>query len=363
MQKSLFIEYVNKYMPGIVVKVVNKLNDSERQPSYLHRAMLRKEFSATGKWEALTANNTLIAADVVAMDSSLPLKKRDVIHKASGDIPKMGMELYLNEKQLTELDTLVAIGGTEQQLLQVLFADTPKVISGVYERCEYMFLQALSSGVTLVEDSENVGTGVRVDFGLPTSHKFGVTALWSVATADPIADIERAIDQATADGKNITKVLMDKTAFNNFAKNEKVKQMYAFYANAVVASGATIPTPSVSKISEATADKWGFVIEIVDRSIRVEKNGVQKSVKAWADGAVVLLANEQVGSLTYARLAEQNHPIEGVSYEVADDYILVSKYRHNRPSLSEFTNSQARVLPVISNVDDIYILNTKELQG
>lgn len=361
MEQSLFIQYVNKYFPGVVVKIVSNLNDSTKLPTYLHRSMLKKVLSVTGKWEAITSNNSLVAADVVAMDSSLPLKKRDSIGKASGDIPKMGMELKLNEQQLTNLDTLIAQGGTEADVLAMLFSDTPKVIGGIYERNEAMFLQALSTGATLVEDTENVGTGIRVDFGYLAKNKFGVTVLWGTpAISNPIDDIERVLAQAISDGNTVVRAMMDKATFANFVKNEEVKQAFAFYAGFV---GSNIPSPSVSKMNEATKDKWGFEIQIVDRSVKYEKNGIQTSVKPWAVGAVVFLTSEQVGTLTYARLAEQNHPVTGVSYEVADQYILVSKFRSNKPSLSEFTSSQARVVPVIAGVESIYLLDTTTVQA
>jgi hypothetical protein len=224
-----------------------------------------------------------------------------------------------------------------------------------------MFLQALSTGATLVEDAENVGTGIRVDFGYLDKNKFGVSVLWSNwDESSPIDDIERVLAQAVIDGNTITKVLMDKTAFSNFVKNEQVKQAYAFYAGF---AGSNIPSPSVSKMNEATRDKWGFEIQIVDRAVRYEKNGIQTAVKPWADGAAVFLTSDQVGTLAYARLAEQNHPVTGVSYEVADQFILVSKYRSNKPSLSEFTSSQARVVPVIAGVESIYLLDTKTVQA
>ena len=55
-----------------------------------------------------------------------------------------------------------------------------------------------------------------------------------------------------------------------------------------------------------------------------------------------------------------NHPVSGVAYQTADNYILVSKYRVNRPALKEFTTSQARVALFISNPERIYTLDTKE---
>jgi len=58
-----------------------------------------------------------------------------------------------------------------------------------------------------------------------------------------------------------------------------------------------------------------------------------------------------------------NHPVAGVSYQTADQYILVSKYRVNRPSLREYTTSQARVVPVIYNVERIYTQDIETVQA
>ena len=59
-------------------------------------------------------------------------------------------------------------------------------------------------------------------------------------------------------------------------------------------------------------------------------------------------------------MAEEGTPVGGgVEYAKVDDYILISKYSKNDP-LQEFTSSQALVLPVIENVDEIYVLDTQE---
>jgi hypothetical protein len=360
MEQSLFIQWVNKYFPGITVRVVETLNDTKNPLTYLHRRMLRKDFSVTGKWEALNSTFTMVAADVVAMDSSLPLKKRDAISKANGDIPKMGMELKLNERQLTDLDTLVATGASDSQILAKLFADTPKVIGGIWERNEAMFLEGLSTGVTLVTDDENVGTAVRLDFGYPTANKFGVTTVWSNTASKPLDDIKRVVDKAKLDGNNITRVMMDSTTFDYFAATTQVKERYAFTVGFV---GSNIIVPDLQQVNRMLTSLHGFTIELVDRAVRTEKNGTQTAAKPWGVGMVVFLTSDNVGSLVWARLAEMNHPVPNVSYSTVDDFILVSKFRNNKPSLSEHTSSQARVVPVISNVDQIYQLDRATVQA
>lgn len=364
--KSLFSQWVDKYFNGIVIRVVETLNGTNDPAlTYMFKQMLRKEFSVTGKWEALSVLNTRVSADFVAMDSSLPLKRRDSIAKASGDIAKSGMELWLNEKQLTELDTMIASGASDADILAKLFQDTPKVITGIYELMEKAFLEGFSSGVTVVEDTDNVGTGVRLDYRYLDANKFGVSVLWNNPTAaTPLDDIRKPLKKSKNDANTITDVYMDDDTFENMVTTDQVRKYFAW---SVAFNGGfeQVPTPTLDQLNNALRrdNRYRFTIHIVDRSIVNEKNGKRTIVKPWKEGMVILTTGTQVGVLMYARLAEMNHPVEGVSYQTADDYILVSKFRKNSPSLAEFTTSQARVVPVISNVEQIYQLDTKTLQA
>jgi hypothetical protein len=364
MEQSAFIKWIDKYFKGIVVKNVETLNgkNNEDALTYMFKTMLRKEYSVTGKWESISVLNTRVSADYVAMDSSLPLKRRDSIGKASGDIVKSGMELWLNEKQLTELDTMVAQRVDESEIVAKLFADTQKVISGIYELMEKSFLEGLSTGITVIDDTENVGTGVRLNYEYLDANKFGVSVLWDNVAAKPLDDISVVLDKASADGNKISFVYMDKATFRNFAKTTQVKEEFAFHIGFV---GTNIPTPTLKKINEALADNddYKFQITVIDRKVINEKNGKRTVVTPWDAGKVILTTTQQVGVLTWARLAEQNHPVAGVSYQTADEYILVSKFRQNRPSLAEFTTSQARVVPVICNVEQIYSIDAKTIQA
>lgn len=363
MAQSLFIQWVDKYFPSITVRVVEKFNDDKRQPSYLYKRMLTPAYNASGKWDTLSINNQIVMADVIAMDSSLPVKSRPAVARASGDIPKVGMELFLNEKQLTDLDTLIAQGGTQQQIVNVLFNDIPKVIGGVLERNERIFLEGLSTGVALV-DTDNEGTGVRIDYGYAAANKRGVAVIWNTAnaaTSTPVTDIQKLMDVANANGDTPVKVLMDMTALAGFTASAEAKGNFAFLGG-ISTSAANIPTLGQAQVQTLFRDKWGIDLEIVNRTVKYQIDKTITNLKPWADGRVVFVSNNNVGNLEYSRLAEQNHPVEGVNYQTADGYILVSKYRENRPSLREFTSSQARVVPVI-NADGIYTLDTKTVQA
>lgn len=361
MEPSLFLEWVKKYFPGVVVKITEKVNENKNVPFvYLYKRFLKPNFNLSGKWETLSGAYTRVAADIVAMDSSLPLKSRDSMAKASGDITKIGMEMKLSEKQLTDLDTLVASNASEKVILQKLFQDTPRVITGVHERMEAMFLEGLSTGVTVVEDSENVGTGVRLDYGYLTENKFGVAALWSDPNALAIDDIKRVLAKADADGNAVTRVMLDAATIANLCKNNQVKEQFAFANNFL---GTNIPNLSLTKLNGYTQAEFGFVFEKVERTIKVEKDGVRTNIKPWAAGAMVFLCSDNIGNVEWSKLAEMNHPVAGVEYQTADESILVSKYRMNRPSLSEYTSSQSRMCPVINDVEQIYLLDTSIVEA
>ncbi len=365
MEKSLFIEHIEKWFSGIVLNVVERLNDTERPNPYYHRRMLRKQYSHTGKWEALSANYGFVAADIVIMDSQLPLKRRDKLQSASGDIPKQGLKLMLNESQLTKLHTLrgnIALGNNvdqaQRQIISTIFEDTPRVIQGVWERNEKIFLESLSTGVCLVEDDENTGVGIRVDWGFKDENKFGVSALWSdPVNAKPLNDIDAVLDRVREKGHTITTVKLDRVTARQMLNTTQVKQANAFFVG-YNGEGANIQAPALDQFNQYMLAEYGFTFEIIERSVVTEKNGIRTAHKPWSEGKVIFLTSDQVGDLVYSFVGEMLSPVPGVSYQTADDMVLVSKYRKNEP-LSEFTSSQARVIPVLAGVDSIYQLDAK----
>lgn len=360
MEQSLYFDYIKKYFPKLVLGVTERINGTETPNPYFYKQLLGTNYSVDGRWESLTGDYTRVSADIVAMDSALPLKTRDTLSRASGDLPKMGMELYLNEKQMSDIDAMIALGLDVATITSKIFADTPRVITGVMERLEYMTLRGLSHGVALA-DTENVGTGVRIDYGYLPANQFGVATLWSTpATATPIDDIAAVVEQAAQKGLNITKAYTNQATINAFLATTQVKQKYAF---SVGFGGTSIPTPNLAQANSVILAEFGFTIEVVKRSVITQINGVNTAQNPWKDGTIVFTVDSTVGDVIWTRLAEQNHPVAGVEYQVADSYILVSKYRVNRPSLREYTTSQARAIPVIANVDRIFTLDTLTVQA
>ena len=361
MEKSLYFEIVQKYFPQLVTSIVERLNEKRvNQLSYLFKERLIPTFSADGRWASVLAEYNRVAADVVALDSELPLKSRDAIETASGEIPKLGMKLYLTEKQLKDIDSMIAQGLPVNQILNKIFNDLPRCVEGIWERLEDMFLSGLSTGVAL--STRNNGTGVRVNYNYLSGNKFGVAALWAdKENATPLSDMQKVFDKALADQNVITDIWMDDTALRNFYASKEVREQYAFNNNVTVGAG-TVPVLDFDKAGQVLQTKFGVTLHRVARTIKTELNGKKNSHTPWQQGMVVFTCDDMLGSLVWTNTAEATRPVGGVQYQSADDYILLSKYSKNDP-LREFTSSQAMVVPIIDNVDRIYTMDSKEVQA
>ena len=368
MHESLFIEFVEKFFKPIVGKITEKFNGKKEEETLLHKTMLTEEYSPDLTWGSTELNHSVVAADVVALDSSLPLKKRDAISNASGTIAKIGMKFRKGEKQITNINIMRARGTDEATIASKIFDDVPKAIKGVDIRNEILFEQALSTGQVLVTDasddnSTNDGTGIRVDFGYKDEHKFKTTvAPWGKSVANPIDDLRQMFDKAAEDGDVISEVYVTKKYFNLMRKSAQAKLLTATFENQVVTKIALLPVPSQQDFLAALADEFDATFHIVKGTFKVENpDGSTTAVRPWVEANIIGVPSTVVGRLVYGTLAEETNPVANVNYEKSGSYILISKYSKNDP-LEEFTSSQALCLPVIDGAESIYMLTADEVE-
>ena len=360
MKESLFIDIVKRFLPRLsnLIELINGKRGN--QQSYLHKTMLRKEYSADQKWESASVNTSYVAADMVAMDSPLPPKARDTVGRASGVLPKVGMKKILRETQINAINIMKAQGRNFETIANKLANDAVACAAGIDEANEANFLSGLSNGVVVVEDENNTGVGLRIDFGYREENTFGVLE------ADQISDhdIKRVLDKADADGNAISRIMVSLATYNKIRQTDWAKALVANYRGVSFQNVANLPVPTATIFDEAFADdNNGVQFVKVDRSIIAEKNGQRKSYKPWNDDRLVFLVSDaEVGALVWGTLAEATNPVAGVEYTTVDEYKLISKYSKNDP-LQEFTSGQALVLPVIENVDQIYVLDKSETQA
>ncbi len=368
MNASLFLEYIDKYFRPVINKITEKYNGKSKEQTLLHKTMLTEEYSADLNWGATELNHSIVAADVVSMDSSLPLKSRSTISKATGSIPKIGVKFSKGEKAISDINVMIAKGTDEATIASKVFDDSVKAIKAVEARKEIMFLQALSTGAVLVtdgsEDAGNQGTGIRASFGYKDENTFHAKTKWGADGYTPQDDVQQMFDKANTDGNSILHVYLSKKYFDLFRHSEQGKLLAATYLNHVITDKNLLPVPGRNTFLEALADEYGATFHVVDSVFKVEKlNGTKESVSPWAEANIVGTPDTVVGRLVYGTLAEETNPVAGVNYQKSGSHILVSKYSKTDP-LEEFTAAQALCIPVIDGADGIYVLHadsSKEL--
>ena len=363
MKKSLFIEFISGIWPKLALYVKEKVDPKER--TYLHKTMLREVYSADQKWEGTSAKTTYVAADMVAMDSPLPIKKRGSLATSNGKLPKVGMKKILRETEIntinimkahyTSATTDEAKKAEKMRIIQNLTNDGVACSVGIDEKNEANFLTGLCEGVVLVEDEDNTGTGLRVNYGYLEENTFGTIKKGEISKED----FENVNDKANDDGNTIVQCLMSKKKFDEIRRLRWAKELVADFEGKIYDDDDKLKTPSKKAMMEAFEDEFGYEIVIINRSVVFEKNGKQHSEKPWNDARIVFICNTIVGSLVWGTLAEATNPVEGVKYATVDKYKLISKYSKNDP-LQEFTSGQALVLPVIEDVDQIYVIDCSE---
>lgn len=357
--KSIFGAFVEKYFAPVVRKVTETINGKTEAEQLLHTTMLTEEYSPDLKWESTEVAGSIVAADVVSLDSSLPLKKRAAIKEAIGKIPKVGLKFCKDESDIIAINIMQATKADEGAIAAKIMNDVPRAIGGVRHLVEVMFQKALSTGEILVGEDLTQGTGVRANFGYAAENTFHcIGGVWGSETEEPIEDIEQMFAKANDDGKRITLVMIAQSRLDMIRRSRDGKLLVANNNGQTVTNLDTLGKPTRAAMLEALGAEFGAEFRVVNSSFIVEEaDGARKAIKPWEQANVVGLTTEKVGRLVYGRLAEETNPVEGVTYEKSGSYILVSKFSDNEP-LQEFTTAQAFVLPVIDGGNDVYVLHT-----
>lgn len=346
---------VNAWLPVLADKYSSITTNGEKTvPLRVFETMLRPVLSVDGTYASVNANGSLVAADVVALDSALPLKRRGSLGAMRGEINKIGLKYRKTESDIDKINILKARGATEGQIVAALFDDYPRVIGGIKERIEAMFLEGFSTGTVLVSEDKTVGTGIRVNYGYPDENKFYASKTWSDTSATPIADLEDAIDKAFEKGYTITDIYLSKSTFNLLRNSQEGKVLYANFLGLRGGDVKGLIAGPSNKFIEAFESEHSITLHPINRTVRIEKDGKQTAYRPFKNNVCVLTTTSTVGRLVYGMLAEDTNRVSGVTYQKVDNYILTSMYGEVDP-LSETTAGQAKAVPVVDGVDGIFL--------
>ena len=295
MTESPFREYVAKYLSPTTAKIYETINARPEgsQPALLYKTMLTEEFTPKDTWDSASLARSVVAADVVALDSPLSLKSRGSFAKATGKIPKLGLSYRKKESDIKDIQTMIAMGGTEAQIASKLMSDADLCVKGIEVAKEIMFLQALSTGQTLVRDEDSDGKGIRVDFT--------VGKKWSEAGATPLSDLTIVLDAAKDAGVNPALMLISRRAVDRIRGTVEGKQLaLRAQSSAVITDVANLPTPTRRDLLDALSDELSLEVRVIDSSFRIQnQDGSIQTVRPWAEDNVVFVQSSVVGRLVW----------------------------------------------------------------
>ena len=251
------------------------------------------------KWETLSGEKGApVIADVISYDASAPQKKREVIGKMSGDIPKTAIKRGMNESEWNEYKQLSQDVQGDAQLKAILdlaFADQDFCYNGVRGRFEWWCMQLLSKGGFSLNTTNNNGivTEQFVGCGMPNANKLVSVANWSnSSTADGLQDIEDALVSAGAKGITPKYAVMRASDFSLLKKQKATIEKLKTWINTT--SKIAVTKQLINEYLEA--QEKPIKIIIVDPSVRIEdKEHKRTAVNPWEANRVTFVEDLQVG--------------------------------------------------------------------
>ena len=317
-----------------------------------------------------------VMADVVAYNSSAPLKTRKTISKLTGSIPSIRVKRQMTETDINDYNAFKAMAspGIESELLKLVFGDTDYVFNCILGRLEWMALQALSTGQISLTKVNNVGgivTEEVVDFQLPAANKKKMAnntdRRWiaaNTATCLPITDIRAVVRAAKLAGANPQYILMNDSKFSLMVTMDEVKNFVVPYTT----WGATKITmvPSL-EILNRTLKAFGLPqIIIIDTVVSYEDaDHTVHNVDPWlnsnasaaiSDRHVVFIDDLKCGSMLRGPIAEETNPPKQ-AVQAKRGGILISSWSKIDP-VTQFTKGEINAFPSCPSIDNIYNLDT-----
>ena len=300
------------------------------------------------------------AASVITRGSSAPLRSRATLDKLSGEVPVIAEKFALKESDMRDWLTLQSLPVSDEvkkeQILNLIFADVKRAANAAHKRLDYMVLEALYTGAISLDLNSNPDGQVSnnaIDLLMPSANKTTVAINWATsATATPIKDIQAVVTYHQARGVTFEKILVSPALLINILKTKEVTDMVSAL-NAVMGKAGFA---TLTRLNELLSETGLPMIELVNETIGIEKDGVITSVRPFGDEKAVFVPAGPLGEIANAFSIEQLRPVEGIAYATQDS-VLISKWSQNDP-WAEWTQGEFNAFPSIGAIDRIAILDT-----
>ena len=130
-------------------------------------------------------------ASITGFDSDAPLRDKDGLSQAFGEVAKVQHGFRISEYELLRFKN-PRRPEERQKAIDYVYDQTDNLIQGVYDVEEWMRGQAIYKGA--LQYAEN-GVVINVDYNIPSANKMVTTTSWSDTNANPLQDLQKVVDQ------------------------------------------------------------------------------------------------------------------------------------------------------------------------
>lgn len=347
------------YADGMQVMIDQKLDQFAKPwfPQYFPFAPQQVSLSFEN---AIGRSRIEAAASVTSEDSKAPLRSRPSLEKYRGEVVPIMQKFPMHKSDYRDflaLQNMVGVSDAAKrnQLLDFMFGDVRKAGESADARVDMMCLQAVSTGKVKIDATTNPDGLVMddIDLLMPSGNKVNADTSWATAaSAKPLSvDIPGIVQAAAARGISFQKMLMDVSLWFKFIQIAEVKSLVSNMLGTKQAGNVLLTLDAVNGLLGAA----GFpIIELVNRKIGVEKDGVITAINPWDVNNVSFVPAGQLGVIKNAIPIEQISPVPQVSYATYNRS-LISKFKENEP-FAEYTKVELIAFPAFEAIDSVYIL-------
>jgi hypothetical protein len=302
------------------------------------------------------------AATVIDRGSKAPLRGRPGVDRLTGVVPAIAEKFAMDEETLRThmmLRDLPSLSDADkkQQILDLILNDVRKAADSTNKRIDIMCLEAVSTGaisLTTTNNPDGVVLPTALDLLMDDANRINSSVNWtgSPTTAKPITvDFKTIANLARGKGGRVVKALMTWDSFFAFIDTTEVKALF----ETMFGAGRGTLLPTLDGMNEFLRRQNLPIIEIVDVSIGVEKDGVVTPYNPFANTNIAFVPEGNLGTIHNAYAIEEMQPINQVSYAKADR-TLISKWGDNDP-YQEYTKAELNAMPGVDAIDGMYLLS------
>lgn len=285
-----------------------------------------------------------------AFDTKATLRQRMNVTLNEEEMPFFKESMLVKEQDRQQLNLIAQTGNQEliNTITQAIFDDAATLVSGARARLEAMRMQVLATGKIGVISN---GVAKDFDYGVAETNKGKVTTAWTDEEANPLADLQKAIDALSEVAAAPELLILNPKTFNQL-KNAKATVVAI---KPLAPTGAGVTNAELNAYLEANL---GLKV-VIESGSYIGDDGTAK--KYYPDGHVTLAPNAALGQTVFGTTPEESDLL-GSNTTAAKVSIVETGIAVTTSTKTDPVNVETKVsmiaLPSFEQLDNVYMLQT-----